>query len=58
MSAAGASLIPYFAGLDLSSAAAREAQDPDRLRALEEVSADWVTESEPEWVASVTAAGS
>jgi hypothetical protein len=50
MSAAGASLIPYFAGLDLSSAAARASQDPERLRALEEAFVDWVTEREPEWI--------
>lgn len=58
MSAALMAFVPYFAGLDLSSAESAGAQDPERLRALEEGFVRWAAEPEDEWLSPAEAASS
>jgi D-amino peptidase len=52
MNAALAPFVPYFDGLDLSSAEAAGRQDPERLRALEAVFVGWATEPEEDWLSA------
>lgn len=50
MTAAWQPWLPYFDGLDLTSPEAFSAQDPERLEALEDAFAPWVSDAEPEWL--------
>jgi hypothetical protein len=51
MSAALAPLLPFLAGLDLTSAESARAQDPERLQELEDAFVQWAVEPDEAWLA-------
>jgi D-amino peptidase len=51
MSAALAPLLPFLAGLDLTSAESARAQDPERLQELEDAFVQWAAEPDEAWLA-------